>query len=202
MATPLHILLVLLLALPGSASAEPARVATVDVDLLFREYHVAKAKRGSIESLHERLAEDPRIELIQGLQSELAALQKRLRDPQTLVSEKELLFHEFKLKSHEANSLQRDIRQHMQSEQAKMDAELVKLTRGLLAQIRTEIAAYAEAKDFDLVFETSGNTSSQLPTLVYSRHAIDITPAVLARLNRNAPAGGEIPALAPISTSP
>ena len=198
----LRLLIVLVLALPGSVQAEPARVAIVDVDLLFKEYHVAKAKRGSIESLRERLSDDPRIELIEGLRTEMAAIKKRLRDPQTLISEKEQLFREFQSKSHEANSLQRDIRQHMASEQSKIDAELVKLTRTLLAHIRTEIAAYAESEGFELVFETSGNTSSQVPTLVYSRHAPDITPAVLARLNRDEPADAEKPAVAPVSTPP
>lgn len=186
----LLILLVSFLMAAG-VQAAPEAVAIVDVDKLFSEYHVSKAKRGSIESLRERLAEDPRLELITGLKEELTALKNRIRDPQTLVSEKEELFQTFQMKAHELNSLQRDVRQHLLSEQAKIDAELVKLTRELLARIREEIALHAEVEGFELVLETSGTTSSQVPTLLYSRNAIDITEAVLARLNRDQPEARE-----------
>lgn len=186
----LLILLVSFLMAAG-VHAAPEAVAIVDVDKLFSEYHVSKAKRGSIESLRERLAEDPRLELITGLKEELTALKNRIRDPQTLVSEKEELFQTFQMKAHELNSLQRDVRQHLLSEQAKIDAELVKLTRELLARIREEIALHAEVEGFELVLETSGTTSSQVPTLLYSRNAIDITEAVLARLNRDQPEARE-----------
>ena len=195
-----RIFLLLALVLLGPAQAEPARVAVVDVDHLFREYEVAKAKRGSIESLRERMERDPRTQVIADLRNELTALQGRLRDPNILPSEKDDLTRKLEMKGYELISLERDLRHDMKTEQARIDAELVELTRQLLADIRSEISAYAKRENFELVFEKSGHTSSQGPTLIYSRHAIDITADVLAHLNRNRDNAAENPADGAISS--
>ena len=38
-----------------------------------------------------------------------------------------------------------------------------------------------------MVFELGGNTSSQIPTLIYIRNATDITDLVIESLNKNQP---------------
>lgn len=180
-------IIVLLSLLPMSLSADKATVATVNMQKLFNEYHVAVEKRGSIESLGERLKEDPRLKQIAETRKELEELQKKLRSPSTPTIEKESLFKKFQSKSNELKSLKRDTQQHIETEQAKINTTLVKVTRELLEDIRLAISEVAEKEGYQLVLESEGNTSSQLPTLLYIRNGEDITSLVLSHLNKEKP---------------
>lgn len=180
-----NLILALLCLLPLTGSAQKAAVATVNMQKLFSEYHVSVEKRGSIDSLRERLKEDPRLKTISDTAKELQDLQKKLQDPTTPNIEKELLFKKFQSKTSELKSLQRDTQQHIDAEQAKINSQLVKTTRELLEQIRAAVSEIAEREGYQLVLESEGNTSSQLPTLLYIRNGDDITELVLSHLNKS-----------------
>jgi outer membrane protein len=188
-----HLLIALLALAPLTLQAEKSPIATVNMQKLFKEYHVAIAQRGSIESLKERIKDDPRIKKIADLTKGLKGLKALIEDPATSEPRKEELFKEFQAKGGELKSIQRDAKQHIEAEQAKINAQFVEMTRSLLADIQKAVAIVAEKAGYELVLESEGHTSSQLPTLLYIRHGDDITDVVLKHLNKGQGALGVTP---------
>lgn len=70
-------------------------------------------------------------------------------------------------------------------------------------QIRADVLEAVNAhaatatENVDYVFDNSGLTTSQVPFLIYVRNKIDLTGAVLAKLNKDAPKVEEAPKVAP-----
>ena len=64
---------------------------------------------------------------------------------------------------------------------------MVQKTRELLQDVQNIVRKIAEEEGIDHVFEVSGKSSSQLPSLIYIRNATDLTDRVIEELNRNQP---------------
>jgi hypothetical protein len=77
--------------------------------------------------------------------------------------------------------------------------------------IRKLVEEYAKGESFDYVFDKSGMSTSQVPFLLYTKDATDVTSILLKDLNKDAPAGSlptpgeaapEIPVPAPTPGTP
>lgn len=180
--------LLLLALLP--AAAEKPRVAIVDAQRAFTEYYATKKAHAKLAAAKLALQDDQRLPVIAATQKELEELRERAEDPELTPELRELALAKAEMKAHELRSLERDLRQFMDSEQQKMNALLVTVTRKLQANVQTVITQVAKAGNFEMVFESGGKTSSQVPTLLYVRDAVDITDAVIRHLNSTDPEAG------------
>jgi len=66
--------------------------------------------------------------------------------------------------------------------------------QGILEEIRKLIVEHAKAEDFDYVLDKSGLSANQVPFLLYTKDATDVTVALLSKLNANAPKASGNPA--------
>ena len=57
-----------------------------------------------------------------------------------------------------------------------------------LEEIRKLVEDRAKSDDYDYVFDKSGLSTSQVPFLLYTKDATDITAGLLDQLNKDAPA--------------
>lgn len=178
-------LLFLLTLLPSVA--EKPRVAIVDAQRAFSAYYATRNAHQKLADAKLALQDDQRLPLIKATEEELEALQQRARDSELSANQREQAAKKAEMKAHELRSLQRDLQQFLDSEQKKMNALLVSATRKIQANVQSVIEQVAQAGKFDVVFESGGNTSSQVPTLLYVRDATDITDAVIKRLNSTNP---------------
>ena len=71
---------------------------------------------------------------------------------------------------------------------------MVQRMRGILEEIRKLVEEQAKAEDYDYVFDKSGLSTSQVPFLLYTKDATDITAGLLKNLNKDAPEGSLTPA--------
>jgi Skp family chaperone for outer membrane proteins len=60
--------------------------------------------------------------------------------------------------------------------------------KGILEEIRKLVEEQAKTDDYDYVFDKSGLSTSQVPFLLYTKDATDITADLLKDLNKDAPA--------------
>ena len=169
------------------ATAEPPKVAIVDAQRAFSEYYATKNAHEKLAKAKLALKEDKRLPVIAATEEELRDLRLRARNPDLTEKLREQAFKRAEMKAHELRSLQRDTRQFMEAEQQKMNKLLVSVTRKLQANVQTVITQVAKAGNFEMVFESGGNTSSQVPTLLYIRNAVDITDTVIQHLNSTDP---------------
>ena len=181
-----------LTALLPLAAGKP-RVATVDATTLFLEYHRTKTEQTKLAEAKLKLQGDPRLAVIKEIGLELRDLRTQARNTNNSEHAREDAFRKFQMKSHELRSLQRDTTQHLEARQKELNQRLVTMSKALLAEIRTTVNTVAAAEGYDMVFEMGGDTSSQVPTLLYIRHGTDITDLVVKELNKNKPPRGVTP---------
>jgi outer membrane protein len=177
----------LLLLLIFPAAAEKPKVAVIDAQRAFNEYYATKTAHKKLAQAKINLQNDKRLPVIAATEKELRDLHNKVRDTTLTEEQRQQFFKQSEMKAHELRALQRDTQQFMESEQQKMNKLLVSVTRKLQANVQVVIDQVAETEKFDIVFEKNGNSSSQVPTLLYARHAIDITDTVIKRLNSTDP---------------
>lgn len=177
-------LLLLGLALPSAA--QKPNFATVDISRAFEAYHITVAEREKIRQARAELKRDPRLEKIKLLEVELLDLRDRVRDTTLTDSERQNHFRKFQIKAQDLRALQRATIEHLDEQARIIDEGMVKKTRHLLGEIRAAVQKLALEGGYDYVFESSGKTSSQIQSLIYIRHATDLTDLVIEALN-----GGE-----------
>ena len=179
----------ILLALPAGAQ-DKLKIATVDMQTLFKQYHRTNAaqKEVNVERAKIQQNNNERLETIRALEDELQGLRKQLDDPSLSDKRKQELFKDFQMKTQEGVALDRERREFLQRRNAALNEKMVQKMRGILEEIRKLVEDRAKSGDYDYVFDKSGQSTSQVPFLLYTKDATDITAGLLGVLNKDAPA--------------
>ena len=179
----------LLFALPAVAQ-DKLKIATVDMQTLFKQYHRTNAAQKDVNVERAKIQQNnnERLETIRALEDELQGLRKQLDDPSLSDKRKQELFKDFQGKTQEGVALDRERREFLQRRNAALNEKMVQKMRGILEEIRKLVEDRAKSDDYDYVFDKSGQSTSQVPFLLYTKDATDITAGLLAVLNKDAPA--------------
>ena len=179
--------MLLVTALPASAQ-DKLKIATVDMQQLFKEYHrtTEAQKQINIERSRIQKENNERLSRIRELEGELQSLRKQLDDPSISDKKKQELFKEFQMKTQEGVALDRERREYLQRRNTALNEKMGQRMRGILEEIRKLVEDQAKTDDYDYVFDKSGMSASQVPFLLYTKDAADITPSLLTQLNKDA----------------
>ena len=183
------VLVVLLFPL-SAAAQDKLKIATVDMQTLFKQYHrtTAAQKEVNVERAKIQQNNNERLETIRALEDELQGLRKQLDDPSLSDKRKQELFKGFQMKTQEGVALDRERREFLQRRNTALNEKMVQKMRGILEEIKKLVEDRAKADDYDYVFDKSGMSTSQVPFLLYPKDATDITGGLLGVLNKDAPA--------------
>ncbi len=180
--------LIAALALGGVAAAQEGRlkIATVDMQQLFKEYHRTNEaqKQINVESARIQKENNERLARIRELDTELQNMRKQLEDPSLADSRKQTVFNEWQMKQQEAVALDRERREFQQRRGQALNEKMVQRMKGILEEIRKLVEEQAKKEDYDHVFDKSGLSASQVPFLLYTKDATDITAVLLKDLNK------------------
>jgi len=179
----------LLFALPATAQ-DKLKIATVDMQTLFKQYHrTTDAQREvNVERAKIQQNNNDRLETIRALEGELQGLRKQLDDPSLSDKRKQELFKDFQMKTQEGVALDRERREFLQRRNTALNEKMMQKMRGILEEIRKLVEDRAKSDAYDYVFDKSGMSTSQVPFLLYTKDATDITAGLLGVLNKDAPA--------------
>ena len=202
------LLLVLIAAncLPCSAAETALKIATVDMQELFKHHplSVEAGKELNLERARVQKDNNERLGRIRELDTELQNMRKQLEDPSIAEAKKQTVFNEWNVKQGEGIALDRERREFLQRRNSLLNEKMVARMKGILEEIRKLVEEKAKAEDFDYVFDKSGLSTSQVPFFLYTKDATDITSVLLKELNKDAPKEStpsepapEIPATAP-----
>ncbi|NNC90791.1 MAG: OmpH family outer membrane protein [Akkermansiaceae bacterium] len=179
----------LLAVVPATAQTDRLKIATVDMQQLFKEYHRTSEaqKQINVERAKIQQENNERLARIRELEGELQTMRKKLEDPSINDKTKQDLFKEFQGKTQEGVALDRERREYLQRRNAALNEKMVQRMRGILEEIRQLVEERAKSDDYDYVFDKSGLSTSQVPFLLYTKDATDVTPGLLTELNKDAP---------------
>lgn len=180
---------ILMLTVPAIAQDNKLKIATVDMQTLFKQYHRTNEAQKEINVERAKIQQNnnERLETIRSLEDELQGLRKQLDDPSISDKKKQDLFKNFQMKTQEGVALDRERREFLQRRNTALNEKMVQKMRGILEEIRKLVEDRAKSDDYDYVFDKSGLSTSQVPFLLYTKDATDITGGLLDLLNKDAP---------------
>ncbi len=181
--------------LATSASAGELKVATVNMTTLLNNYYKTKAAENEDEVEKTDIKKDDaeRLSALQALKEELRKLFNEFNDPSLSADKKKAISKTAADRKATLAALEREREEFLQRRGRALNQKM----GGIMDQIRTDVIeavnAHAATQNADYVFDNSGLTTSQVPFLIYVRNKIDLTDAVLEKLNKDAPKVEEAP---------
>ncbi|MFT3990898.1 MAG: OmpH family outer membrane protein [Luteolibacter sp.] len=166
------------------------KIATVDMQELFKQFYKTNEAQKQINVERARIQKEnnERLSRIRELEDNLGKLRKQLEDPALNDSKKQSLFKEWQAQQQEGIALDRERREFLQRRNQALNEKMVQRMKGILEEIRKVVETQAKSDSFDYVFDKSGLSTSQVPFLLYTKDATDITAGILKNLNKDAPA--------------
>lgn len=176
----------LLFALVFLSAGAADRVATVDMEKVFREYYKSKIAEDAIKQQAENYRK-----YLKKLNDELASLRQKALDAQA-DSQNYALSDDEKAKTAEAAAKAKtafeekkaEIELYVQGRTADMRNLEVKKRNEIVEDIKNEIKRRANAEGYTVVLDASGKTTNDLPAILFSRAEQDISDVVIRELNR------------------
>lgn len=186
--------LTLILAWIGLASVLSAapKFALVRVTDIYRGLPSTAAMQKSIKAQQDEILKNTRAENLRTILAEMEALEVQLRaNKDDLESELgKSLVRSYEIKRQETETLRQEFEEYRAAEEKRINKELVLATRASLNRISSAAQQIAKERNLDGVFDTSGNTNTGLPFVLYAKEAEDISDDVIGLL-------GEKPAETP-----
>ena len=173
----------------AAAQEGKLKIATVDMQEPVKQYYRTNDAQKQINVERARIQKDnnERLARIRELEENLGNLRKQLEDPAINDSKKQTLFKEWQMQQQEGIALDRERREFLQRRNQALNEKMVQRMKGILEEIRKLVEEQAKVDDYDYVFDKSGLSTSQVPFLLYTKDATDITAGLLKDLNKDAP---------------
>lgn len=173
----------------SAASAQNLKVATVDMQELFKQYYQTNEAQDQINLERAKINQDneDRLKRIREIEANLESFKKQIEDPSVNESKKQSLIKDFQLQQQEGIQLDKERREFIQRRTTALNENMVQRMKTILDDIRKLVEEKSKADNYDFVFDKSGMSTSQVPVLLYSKDATDITASLLKVLNKDAP---------------
>lgn len=178
-------------ALITTANAQSTKIATVDMQELFRQYHRTAEAQKQINLERTRIQKENKELLapVEELKTKMQELQARIEAPSTDDAQKQELFEkEWRPRQEEFMRLERSRNEFIRRQNQALNEAMVDRMKSILQEISEIVQEQAKADGYVYVFDKSGLSTSQVPFLLYTKDATDITAALLKSLNKDAPA--------------
>jgi hypothetical protein len=174
----------------SGASAQNLKVATVDMQELFKQYHLTNAAQEQINVERAKINQlnEDRLVRIREIEANLESFKKQVEDPSVNESKKQSIAKDFKLQQQEGMQLDKERREFIQRRTEALNQNMIERMKSILEDIRKLVEERSKADNYDLVLDKSGTSTSQVPVVLYSKDSMDITASLLKVLNKDAPA--------------
>jgi outer membrane protein len=177
------------LVLASVAHAQTLKVGIVSMQEVLQGYYKSKQAQVDLNERRDDIKKDldVRRAKLRDLAREVEDLQKLIRDESTTAEFRRMKAQEFENKASEARALQRDLEQLAKQKERQLMLELERTFRGIRDEVKVVVDDISKKDAYDLVFDKSAIGIGGSPFLLFSKDAVDFTPAVLTELNKDAP---------------
>ena len=182
-------ILILGLLASGTTLAEKPKMATVDMQELFREYHRTGAAQKHFNGEYARIQKsvDEKSEQIKKMRIRIQLIAEEIKKEGLSEKDKKTKQQEGQWIAQEMNIAQRRIEEFARVERAQVAQKKVVSMQGIMAEIKKNVVSLSEKMGCDYVFDRSGLNTNQVGFFLYLKDAIDITAPMLKELNKFEP---------------
>lgn len=197
-------ILIALVAFGTVAQAQTLKVGIVNMQEVLQGYYKSKQAQVDLNQRRDDIKKDldVRRTKLRDLTREVEDLQKLIRDESTTAEFRRLKMQELENKASEGRALQRDLEQLAKQKERQLMLELERTFRGIRDEVKVVVDEISKKDGYDLVFDKSAVGMGGSNFLLFSKDAVDFTPAILTGLNKDAPADFKNAPPAPAPTTP
>ena len=166
-----------------AAEAAP-RFALVRVKDIYTELPATSALQAQIKKERDEIMKDQRAEQLRKIIGELQTLQAQLSDKSNPLDDatNRKLARTYEIKRQEAQTLQQEFESFKAEQEKAINRKMVAGMRTTLNRIVQVSHRIARERGYDSVFDSSGNTNTGVPFVLFSKNAPDLTPDIQAAL--------------------
>ena len=192
--------LVFSLAFAGTAAAE-LKVGTVDMKKLFESYWRTKEAETKMSETRAVLKRDldERMEKRKELQDSIEKLNDDIKKPELSKDSAQKKMKDRDDKIGEWQTMMRELQQYQAEKEKQLADQTLRIRNGIVEEILKIVTEKTQAENFDLVFDTSGNSINNVPVVIFAKPSYDFTKDIIEKLNATRPKSGssEAPAEKP-----
>ena len=173
-----------------AAHAQQAKVGVIDLRKVFDDYHKTKTADARLKDQAADLDRERKVmmEQYQKATDDYKTAIEGASDQAVSADEREKRKKTAESRLLDIKKLEGDIRQFDTQARSTLEEEQRKYRDRILGEIRAIINNKAKAAGYTLVIDSAAETINKTPVVMYNTGDNDLTPAVLAELNANAPA--------------
>lgn len=160
------------------------RVALVRVRDIYSGLPSTEALQRSVKEEQDTVMKDQRAIDLRRIIADLQDLQSRLSDKANPPDEEtgRKLAQAYEIKRQEAQTLQREFEQFRSDLEKSINRRMIGEMRASLNRIHEISQRLAKERGYDLMLDSSGNTNTGVPFVLYAKDAPDLTEDVIAAL--------------------
>jgi outer membrane protein len=183
--------LVLSLGSAFDASAQ-VKIGTVDMKKIFDSYWRTKEAETKMSETRATLKRDldERNEKRKELQDSIEKLNDEMKKPELSKEKAQAKMKEREDKIGEWQNMMRELQQYQAEKEKQLADQTLRIRNGLVDEIKKVVDAKVKSENFDLVFDSSGNSINNVPMVLFSKESYDFTKEIVDKLNADRPKGG------------
>ena len=177
------------LGLIAAASAQ-GKIGIIDLRKVFDDYHKTRTADTMLKDQAADLDKERKamMEQYQKSTDDYKAALEGANDQAVSIDEREKRKKTAESRLLDIKKLEQDISQFDRQARATLEEEQRKLRDKILVEIRGVINNKAKSEGYTLVVDSAAESINKTPVVMYTNGEHDLTTAVLAELNKNAPA--------------
>ncbi len=185
----------------ATASAQSAKIGTVDMKRVFESYYKTKdaeAKINEARNAAKKELED-RMDIAKKMLEEVKKIDEDLQKPELSKDSKDQKAKSRSEKAAELQNMDREIREFQQSREKQLQEQSVRMRAGIVEDINKVVQDKVKSDAYDLVLDKSGPSLNGVPIVLYARETYDFTDGVVSALNKTKGTASEAPAAIPVA---
>lgn len=166
------------------APAQAPRVALLRVDDVYNRLPETARSVEQLKARRDEIDKDPRLAHSKALLADLDLRRKQLQSTNSKITPEARmkLEREFMIKLREATALQADFEGFKAARNREINTEMVAGKKQRLQLIRETAERMAKESGYDWILDSSGNSNTGVPLVLYAKGADDLTDRVIAVL--------------------
>lgn len=171
----------------GSASAQ-IKMATVDMEKLFNDFHRTGEIQKEINIERARIQKDNNLRLadIRGIDDQIQGIRKKLEAGSLGAKEGQDLRKQAAELKQDGIHKERERTEFLERRNRALNERMRKEMRQILQNIRQVVTERAKSQNFDYILDTSGKTTQGVPFVLYASEPKDLTEKILNEINEKA----------------
>jgi outer membrane protein len=179
------VLAVTLFAFAFSASAQ-VKIATVDMDKIFKSYYKTKDAEARINEARAAAKKelDDKMEIYKANLDEINKLNDQIQQPELSKEKKEEKAKARDGKISDTKNLEREITEFRTTREKQLQEQAVRMRNGIVDEINKLIQDKVKAESYDYVFDKSGTSLNGVPVVIFARDTFDFSDDIITALNK------------------